>query len=261
MSVLKGADSSAPQPQLYAGKEVWGVYVAGATPHVWTHEEVAELGAHGVPRVLPIVVPPQDEEWWLTNAGYATLEALVREAIAWGVPTDAPLCLDVEEAQAAAIGGTDTQRSWAVACRAHGLVPWLYSNQDFLSHDAWCNKWLAKWPQPAPADPALPADMSGWQYASETDIDLDVFAVDRNWMTPTLEVMTGVVSLALFEGKDAAGAAVVNPPTTTTPAAPTGPAAPVSAPAAPASEETAEAAVIATVIGDLEAAVAKLKAL
>jgi len=80
MTTLPGADSASPKPAQYFGRKVWGVYVAGSTFHVWTHAEVAELARYGVEGVMPIVVPSQTEKWWELNAGYAAMEALVREA-------------------------------------------------------------------------------------------------------------------------------------------------------------------------------------
>ena len=144
MTLLRGADSAYPQPDLYEGHSIWGVYIGGDTPHVWTHAEVAALGTGGVRGVLPIVVPPQKEEWWAENDGYGTLEALVRAAVAWGLPRWSPLVLDVEEAQAEKIG-SNTCHAWAIACLAHGYVPWLYSSAGLLARDHWCRHWLAKW--------------------------------------------------------------------------------------------------------------------
>lgn len=200
MTILKGGDSAIPQPSLYAGHDIWCWYVAGDTPHVWSKAEVAELGAHGVKGTLPIVVPPQDSEWWLDNDGYPTLEALVRDALAWGIPAFAPLVLDVEEAQAEKIPGTNAMHAWAVACRAHLLVPWTYSNADLLARDPWANKWLAKWTQSAAADPQMPAEMSGWQYASGTDMDFSIFEAERDYLTPDLTVVNLGASAAPAPG-------------------------------------------------------------
>ena len=190
MNTLTGADSAFPQPAQYSGKKVWGVYVAGATPHIWTKEEVAELGAHGVEGVLPIVVPSQQEEWWLLNFGYAQLEELVREAMSWGVPTGSPLCLDVEEGQSSRFGANSSNiaRSWAVACRTHGLVSWTYGSASFLESDLWSNKWLAQWPAVAPSDPVPPTNYRGWQYrGGENGIDLDVFLANETFLSPELK--------------------------------------------------------------------------
>lgn len=195
MAILFGGDSADPQPTDYAAKRVWGWYVAGATPHVWSRAEVAELATHGIEGTLPIVVPPQSEKWWDINFGYGVLEGLVREAIAWGIPSGSPLVVDIEEAQAGALG-QETFRSWAVACRAHQLIPWTYLPETALPKDLWCNRWLARWPQPAPLHPELPPSCVGWQYASEGSIDLDIFADDHDYLSPTLEVVRLVADAA-----------------------------------------------------------------
>lgn len=194
MNTVKGADSATPQVDHYEGKEVWGVYVAGDTPHVWAHEEVAELGAHGVTKVLPIVVPPQDVDWWTVNGGYAVLEALVRDAIEWGVPTGSPICLDIEEAQAEKMPNkSEVAHGWAIATRTHGLEPWSYGSHTWLEADIWSLKWLASWPENVPAEAELtvmPEGFSGWQYAGNQDgIDLDVFDGDLAYMAPDRTVV------------------------------------------------------------------------
>jgi len=212
MTVLTGADSSTPQPAQYKGKKVWGVYVGGATPHVWTKEEVAELGAHGVEGVIPIVVPPQDTPWWDENFGYATLEALVREAMAWGLPEGSPLCLDVEEAQAAAIlkngSAADVMHAWAVATRVHNYRTWTYANRDFLANDHWALRWLAEWPEVTPTEPGLLANYQGWQYRGGVDgIDLDIFEEGRDYLTPDLKVVNLPVPAPMPTPDPAAAAA------------------------------------------------------
>ena len=193
MNVLLGGDSATPKPAMYEGKKIWGVYVAGATFHVWSKEEVAALKAGGVEGVLPIVVPPQNEDWWLQNSGYAVLEALVREAVAWGIPMGSPLCLDVEEGQSSRFGGgaSDIARSWAVACRTHDLIPWTYGSASFLDRDLWSNKWLAEWPNVTPTDPIVPEGYRGWQYRGGQDgIDLDVSHANEVFLSPELTPVT-----------------------------------------------------------------------
>jgi len=196
MTLLTGADSAVPQPDLYRGHDVWGVYIAGDTPHLWTHPEVAELGIHGVRGFLPIVVPPQKESWWVENEGYGTLEELVREAVAWGLPHGSPLILDVEEAQAVKTG-SGTCHCWAVACLAHGYIPWLYGPAIFLARDHWCRHWLAKWFGEAGEDHEPPVTLGGffegWQYAGNVEggrIDRDIFAAGHTYavLTPELKV-------------------------------------------------------------------------
>jgi hypothetical protein len=186
MTSLHGGDSATPKPDHYAGKKVWGVYVAGATFHIWTKAEVRQLASYGVTGVLPIVVPTQREKWWELNAGYAVLEKLCREAIAWGIPKGSPLCLDVEEHQAAQMPPTpDVSRAWAVACNTHGLIPWCYSTHNF--HDPYCNRWLAQWPFDTPVNPQVPEGFRGWQYAGNVDgIDLNVFRSNEIFLSPEL---------------------------------------------------------------------------
>ena len=190
---MLGADSSVPEPASYSSlREVWGIYVAGDTPHVWTHPEVEELGRHGVRAVLPIVVPTQDPaiRWWTLGGGdtggYEYTEQLVRDAVAWGVPPGSPLVLDIEEATATAIGASahSVVLGWVHACTVHQLVPWIYAGPSFWSSAGASigeHQWLAEWPQPTPeTPPALPAGYSGWQYAGSGSghgpVDLDVFA-------------------------------------------------------------------------------------
>jgi hypothetical protein len=191
MSVLHGGDSATPKPDKYEGKKIWGVYVAGATPHVWTHEEVLELKSHGIEGVLPIVVPPQNEDWWLDNYGYATLEALVREAVKWGLPEGSPICLDVEEHQSEKISApSDVLHCWAVACAVHKFRGWVYGNESFLRKDMWAQRWYADWPEPTPENPELLEGFAGWQYAGNTDgIDLDVFKEGLYYLSPELKVV------------------------------------------------------------------------
>jgi hypothetical protein len=185
---LTGKDSSVPQPTEYAGTDVWGIYVAGDTPHIWTREEVAALGAAGVKGVLPIVVPPVDEKWWSDGDGAVALTTLVMAALAWGIPAGSPLVLDVEQAQATQLlaGGVMTVgHAWAVATRGHGLDPWIYSNDAYLRLDSWSRKWLADWTGTLPD--ALPAGYSGQQYAGNVnggEVDLDLFA-DGVYLDPT----------------------------------------------------------------------------
>ena len=187
MTTLPGADSASPKPAQYFRRKVWGVYVAGATFHVWTHQEVAELARYGVEGVMPIVVPPQDEAWWELNSGYATMEQLVREAKAWGVPAGAPLCLDIEQHQADQMRAkSDVAHAWAVATRAHGYRTWTYSGGSYLANDHYGFRWLADWPTPTPSNPQIPRGFNAWQYATVTKdgIDLDVFEAGRDYMTP-----------------------------------------------------------------------------
>jgi len=190
--MLIGGDSAEPQPARYQGKQIWGVYVAGAAFHIWTKAEVAGLAEHGIKGVMPIVVPAQDKPWWDTNAGYAMLEELVREAAAWGVPKGSPLCLDVEEAQAARmLNAGEVARSWAVACNAHEMIPWVYSSAGFLATDKFTNKWLAHWPDPTPTDPQVPEGYRAWQYAGNADgIDEDAFLANEIFLSPDLTPIT-----------------------------------------------------------------------
>ena len=190
---LPGADSASPKPPSYAGRKVWGVYVAGATFHVWTHAEVEELAKFGVEGVMPIVVPPQDREWWLEGEyGYPVLEQLVREAKSWGVPKGAPLCLDVEEFQSAKIvNANEVCHAWAIASRGHGFRTWTYGAKEFLQNDRYGFRWLAEWPEVTPEFPMIPAGFNAWQYATDTahGIDLDVFQAGRDYMTPDRRVV------------------------------------------------------------------------
>lgn len=240
MTLLRGADSAVPQPEFYPGHDVWGVYVAGDTFHVWSKAEVAALGAGGVRGILPIVVPDQKANWWGENDGYGTLEALVRAAVAWGLPEGSPLVLDVEEGQAVHVGVMSCH-AWAIACGVHHYLPWLYSSSSFLSRDTWCHHWLAHWYEAAGTDhvapDSLPANTLGWQYAGDVEggrIDRDIFASGHTFLTPELKVETIVT---LNPGEAAFGTPVAPSTESATagvPATETEPAA-----AAPAESDTA----------------------
>ena len=245
MTLFLGADSSTPQPALYAGHEVWGWYIAGDTPHVWTQAEVRELSAHGVNRTLPIAVPPQGENWWALNEGYAALDLLCRRAQQWGLPGNSPLVLDVEESQAVQLGA-NTAHAWAVACEAHHYIPWLYSSQTFLDKDQWCNKWLASWLGPAGTDHAaptvMPARMLGWQYAGDVEggrIDRDIFESGHNYLDPRAIGAT-------MSGEAAFGTPV--PPSVPEAAPAPAPAPEVEIPTEDATEPTEEVAAPAPVV-------------
>jgi len=191
-AMLPGGDSATPKPDRYAGHKVWGVYVAGATYHVWTKAEVRATAQHGIEGVLPIVVPSQTTDWWLTNHGYAELEQLAREAVAWGIPKGSPLCLDIEEHQAAKMMAPgDVAHAWAVACSTHGLIPWCYGPAPFLQQDHYTNRWLAYWPFDTPKNPEVPAGYRGWQYKGNTNgIDLNVFRTHEIFLSPELKPVT-----------------------------------------------------------------------
>lgn len=192
MTVLLGGDSATPKPDRYQGHKVWGVYVAGATFHIWTKAEVAALAAHGVEGVMPIVVPPQGVKWWDLNHGYAVLEQLVREAVAWGIPEGSPLCLDVEEYQSAQMRApADVAHAWQVACDAHKMRNWIYGSESFLRNDHYGLRWVASWPAPTPAHPELPQGFNAWQYAGNVNgIDLDIFEEHRTYLSPHLKPLS-----------------------------------------------------------------------
>lgn len=188
---LVGADSATPHPNLYAGHDVWGVYVAGSTPHIWTPAEVKDLAAHGVRGAMPIVVPSQEEPWWATDQGAEALVRLVAFARAWGLHVGSPLCLDIEEATAEHIAAThglakEVESRWANACATYGYHPWTYGGKiwhEAVGDPSSALKWLAEWPNVRPANPPLPPDYHAWQYASGPDIDLDVFEPGRTYLS------------------------------------------------------------------------------
>jgi hypothetical protein len=185
VTVLRGADSDFPQPALYHGREIWGVYVAkgaGHDTHIWTHEEVHELALADVRAVMPIVVPPSDKWWDDQTGGYSVLEGLARTAKTWGVV--GPLCLDIEETPAEQMGAQRIKviDAWLVACKTHGLEPWTYGGSTWHSVTVGKGKrWLARWPKPAgesSVETEIPAGYDAWQYAGNVEggrIDLDLF--------------------------------------------------------------------------------------
>jgi hypothetical protein len=195
MTFLLGGDSATPKP--VRGRKIWGVYVAGSAYHVWTKAEVAQLASQGIQGVMPIVVPPQNEKWWTENFGYAVLESLVREAIAWGVPEGSPLCLDVEEFQSAEMTSpADVCHAWQVACAAHKMRNWIYGSESFLRNDHYGLRWVANWPIPTPTNPQLPQGFNAWQYAGNVNgIDLDIFEEHRTYLSPHLEPLSLPVML------------------------------------------------------------------
>lgn len=185
---LQGADSAVARPGFYGGKKVWGIYIGGDTPHIWTHVEVAELRAHGVIGAMPIVVPPQKSPWW--DGSTKTFIALAAAARAWGLKAGSPLCLDIEEAQAEAIGSNarNVEGHWAVTAHAYGYVPWTYGGQlwhNNVGPNSPALKWLAQWPSHTPVTPPpLPPGFHAWQYAGNLyggRIDLDVFESGRTY--------------------------------------------------------------------------------
>lgn len=193
MTTLKGADSEIPQPGDVAGEDVWGVYLAGDIGHVWSKEDIANLGRSGVKAVLPIVIPPggkgADGAWWFVeDEGAQTIVRLVAEARAWGLPGGAPLCFDLEQNIVEAILAVDPslpakiEARIGAACSAYGYHGWTYGGKTW--HDAVgaahvCHRWLAEWPAVEPTDPQLPAGFGAWQYVGNADggrIDRDIFA-------------------------------------------------------------------------------------
>ncbi len=195
MTTYLGADSAEPQPDLYRGHDIWAVYVGGATPHIWTHEEVAALGDEGVRAVLPIVVPGQSRQWWLGDAGAAELRALAQLARTWGVPAGSPLCLDIEEGQAEQLHDylPSVAVEWVNAASALRFLPWSYGGTLWHSATAGLHRrWLAEWPDTVPADPEPPPGFMGWQYQGNAEggrIDRDVFRAGV-YLSPRLEVIT-----------------------------------------------------------------------
>ncbi len=243
MTDLTGGDSATPKPT--RGRDIWGVYVAGDAFHVWTKEEVAALDVKGC---LPIVVPPQGIDWWSDNHGYAVMEQLVRDALAWGVPEGSPLVLDVEEYQSAQMGpgAQEVCHAWAVACRTHNLVNWTYGSKSFLAYDMWGLKWLAEWPEPTPTSPELPHGFEGWQYANDGDIDLDLFQEHRVYMTPDRRVVAvpgrETLTEESTETSEESGAPLLDAPQTAGDAI----TAESPAPAAPVSDTVSGAAEVAS---------------
>lgn len=189
---LAGADSAVPQPSQYRGRSVWGVYVAGYTPHVWTRQEVRSLARGGVQGFLPIVVPTQSSPWWENPA--AELYSLALDGVKWGLPKGAPIVLDVEHDQGAAMTPEQADNvclTWALVCQAIGRRSWVYGSRDFLVHEKWSLKWLAEYPQVTPVSPEVPVGYAGWQYRGGVDgIDLDVFEAGRIFVSPSLKLVT-----------------------------------------------------------------------
>jgi hypothetical protein len=150
---------------------------------------VRATAQHGIQGVLPIVVPSQTTDWWLDNAGYAELELLVRQALAWGIPKGSPLCLDIEEHQSEKMNNAvDVARAWAIACEQRGLRPWAYGSASFLDKDIYNNRWLAEWPNVTPVDPDPPKGYRAWQYkGNDNGIDHDVFLANEIFLSPHLK--------------------------------------------------------------------------
>lgn len=193
MTVLLGADSDSPRDAaLYTGKDVWGVYVAGATPFIWPKADVLALKDSGITGVLPIVVPTQSQNWWMQNNGTAELAMLVNAARSWGVPRGAPLVLDLEEGQTSLMGSgakTAVSHEFAAQCALGAFEPWIYANPAFHALNFSTIKWQASWVEDVPV--ALPSGFAGWQYKGGTDelpIDLNIFEAGRWYMSPDLNV-------------------------------------------------------------------------
>lgn len=199
--MLIGGDSASPQTKYYPGKEIWGIYVAGATPHVWTKTEILELGQHGVRGMLPIVVPPQepdaDGKWWFDStlvAGALTL--LVAQARAWGLTSGSPICLDIEEATAEKLT-VDERKMVAAhfveAAKAYSYIPWTYGGATWHEGtEGQGYRWLAKWDPEGTAQPgAIPAGFDAYQYQGGVDggaIDLDLFEGGLTYLGADLQI-------------------------------------------------------------------------
>jgi hypothetical protein len=205
MTILKGADSEIPQPGAEAGEDVWGIYLAGDVGHVWTKEELANLGRVGVRATIPIVIPagakPADGAWWFVeDEGAQMIVRLVAEARAWGLPGGAPLVFDLEENVVEAILAVDPSLPAKIearinaACNAYGYDAWTYGGKawhDAVGSGAKCHRWLAEWPTEVPTDPLLPAGFDAWQFAGNVDgglIDRDIFAGGLKYLGADLVV-------------------------------------------------------------------------
>src|ERR1700722_14341744 len=108
-----------------SGVDVFGVYVAGTTPHIWTRAEVASLGPRGVRAVLPIVVPHELDP----AQALSEIIGLVAAAINWGVPEGAPIFFDLEYSLTSAAGEAGTVGIGVrivQACAAVRRWPWIY---------------------------------------------------------------------------------------------------------------------------------------
>jgi hypothetical protein len=199
---LSGGDSAFPQDDLYTGHTVWGFYIAGSTPHVWSPAQVRDLGAHGVKGAMPIVVPPQNTAWYAGDEGAAELIRLVAAARAWGLFHGSPLCLDIEEGTAEAIAkkrglAKAVESRWAAACATYGYHPWTYGGvlwHTTVGDPSSALKWLARWPTRTPTNPKVPPNYHAWQYAGNVHggrMDLDTFEAGRTYLNPhTLQPIT-----------------------------------------------------------------------
>lgn len=193
--MLQGADSEIPQPGLEGGREIWGVYIAGDVGHVWTKEDLGNLGRAGVRAVLPIVVPAQSPTpdvgwWWAEDEGAAAIVLLVAQARAWGLPGGAPLVFDFEESTVEAMLAVSpglpalVEARVFAACAAYGYHGWTYGGKAW--HDAIPehkgHRWLAHWSAASGEEGPVPTSLEGYgaiQYAGNVQggrVDLDVFA-------------------------------------------------------------------------------------
>jgi hypothetical protein len=87
--LLRGYDASSPDKP--AGFDVTGLYIWGATPHIWTPQEIS---AYSYPLKLPISVPMwfRTGQWTPTEDAQGTLSALK----ALGVPFGSVVACDFE---------------------------------------------------------------------------------------------------------------------------------------------------------------------
>ena len=196
--MIRGIDCSTPQPRHYAGAQWCGVYVAGDTPHVWTHEELGGLSAAGIKAALPIAVPPQDWPWpasdpTLTPDISGVLQGLCQAAHAWGLPAGSPLVLDCEAGQGDAMTlgpGRDwlplVRRAWTQWCGLYGYVPWWYGAQRHQGITP-AHRWIVA--DPFPGTGAMPPGASAVQYAQSPDgaVDLDMAANGLVWLATDLD--------------------------------------------------------------------------
>ena len=203
---VPGRDSAVPQPGHYQdGDAWWGFYVgvAGATPHVWTRDEVKALSAAGG---VAIVVPPQDWPWPARSPQGqvpdipGTMQMMIAAAHEWGVPVGAPLCFDLEPGQGDLMATGPQGQNWLPSVRRAFLGwcenphtrfdPWIYAAARHHATTPTYRAWLAE----PDGDPTIPAGYVAKQYGQSPDggVDLDVAVNGLTFMATDLD---GLVTL------------------------------------------------------------------
>lgn len=212
MRTLRMIDSATPQnlaAARAAGIEAAAAYIGGATPHVWTTDELKQLAQFDL-RVF-IYVPPQDPRYYAAATGAADMHAYASKfeaLVAAGLAAYGDVVLvDIEEPMYAINPGgvNEYLQAWVTGAPGPQVAPGVYGPRAaFLGWPAeprmaWVAEWLepsgqfsGTWPDaPTPAEGLAP--ISAWQFAGGVElpdvgvVDLSVVAAPDNAVPGPIE--------------------------------------------------------------------------